>query len=67
MIISHITIIAMLLVYLLGGDVKVEQKAFNSEAECKIAVAKRVQEIQKDPRFEGGFGAWCFEKPGNHS
>lgn len=66
-LISHVKIIAMLLVYLMAGDVKVEEKRFSDEVECKIAVAQRVKEIQADPRFQGGFGAWCFEVPGNHS
>lgn len=67
MLITHVKIVAMLLIYLWSGEVKIEQKAFDTEVECKLAVAKRVQEIQKDPRFDGGFGAWCFEKPGDHS
>lgn len=55
--------VLMILLYLWAGDVKLDQEAYRNEAECQIAAAKRVAEIQKDPRFEGGFGAWCIQLP----
>lgn len=64
---SHVKLVTLVLLYIFSGEVKLETRAFESDIDCKIAAAQRVEEIQKDPRFDGGFGAWCVELPGQKS
>lgn len=56
--------IILVILYLWSGQVKLEQEAYKDDISCRLAAAKRVAEIQKDPRFEGGFGAWCVAVSG---
>ena len=53
-----VNIVAILL-FLWGGQVKLEQYPYRTQSECEEAIQKRIQEIEKDPQYDGGFGAWC--------
>lgn len=57
--------ILLVILYLWAGQVKLEQEAYKDEISCRLAAAKRVEAIQKDPRFDGGFGAWCVAVNGD--
>jgi len=51
----------LLLVYLLGGELRVEQKSFATEQACEVAGMARVVELNANPRFDRGFLATCVE------
>lgn len=51
--------ILMLLVYLMNGELVVEQKAFDTVEACGIAGGKRVAELSQHPKFEEGIWAGC--------
>ena len=51
--------VLLLLVYMLNGEVVIEQKAFSKMEECEAAGAKRAREVSEHPRFEGGHLAIC--------
>lgn len=55
--------ILLVLLYLWRGDVVLEKDVHKTLEACQASAAKRVQEIQEDPRFVGGFGAWCIKVP----
>ena len=64
---THLKLVTLVILFIFSGEVRLETKAYETDIDCKIAAAKRVQEIQEDPRFDGGFGAWCVELPGQKS
>jgi hypothetical protein len=51
--------IILLLAYLLGGELKVEQKVFNSPEDCETAGHKRIAALKTDTEFEQGIVAVC--------
>lgn len=51
----------MILVYLFAGQLVVERKMFETQAECQAAGGKRVTVINSDPKFENGYLAACVE------
>jgi hypothetical protein len=53
--------VLLVMLYLWSGQVKLEQQPFKNIEECQIKAGKITEELTKDPRFEGGFGAWCVE------
>lgn len=52
--------IVLLLVYMMGGELVVEQKSFNKPEECQVAAGKRMNDVQSHPKFEGGYFAACI-------
>ncbi len=54
----------MLLVYMLAGDLHIEQKTFETSAACQAAGGERATAISQDPRFQGGYFAGCIEVKG---
>lgn len=52
--------ILLVLLYIWKGQVTLEQKAFDSEAACIEAGQARIEEQQKDPRFDAGLFADCI-------
>ena len=52
--------VVLLLVYMMNGEIVIEQKAFNKMEDCEVAGVKRIWELSEHPRFEGGIVATCI-------
>ena len=52
--------IVLLLVYMMNGEIVIEQKTFSKMEECEVAGIKRVGEVSEHPKFEGGHLAVCI-------
>ena len=53
--------ILLLMIYLWDGEVKVEQKYFDSLKECAAAGVQRAAVLSKESRFEEGMYGACVE------
>ena len=51
--------ILMLLIYMSGGELVIEQKAFDTAEACNVAAGKRVAEVSQHPKFDEGIWAGC--------
>lgn len=51
--------VLLVLLYLFQGQVVVEQKPAESVEQCEAMGEKRVRELVKDPKFDGGLYAGC--------
>lgn len=49
----------LILVYLLGGELKIERKVYEDMAACNQAGTIRVKEISSHPHFQEGVAAAC--------
>ena len=58
------TIFTLILVFILNNQLIVEQKVYQTLAECVAAGNTRIEEQSKDPKFERGLFADCIELPG---
>jgi hypothetical protein len=53
--------IVLLLAYILGGEIKIEQKVFDTIEDCATAAVKRVDELKQKPDFNTGLYGVCAE------
>ena len=53
--------VILLLIYLLGGELKVEQTVFETAEDCNIAGNKRAEQVMSNPSFEAGIFAGCIQ------
>lgn len=51
--------IIMLLVYILDGQLMVEQKPFDTKEDCHLAAGQRVDMLNNNPKMEAGLLALC--------
>jgi hypothetical protein len=51
------------LLYILSGEVVLEQRLYKTLSECEAVVTKRVAELSSDPRLDLGLFAACVAKP----
>jgi len=55
----------LVLLYVFNGQIILEKPAFETMESCTAKGAVRIDELQKDPRFDGGLFAKCIELPGS--
>ena len=53
--------IIALVIYILSGELKIEQKQYDSKVECILQAGKRMTEVEKLPGYEEGVYAACIE------
>ncbi len=53
----------LILLYVWKGSVALKQVPAPTLEACKAGAPKVVEELQKDPRFDGGLYATCLELP----
>ena len=52
--------ILLLIIYMSGGELVIEQKSFEKPEECAVAGGQRVKEVSSHPKFEEGLFAGCI-------
>lgn len=52
----------LILLYLWAGDVKLEQIPTASVTACEKAFEARIEELEKEPKFENGLYATCIQR-----
>jgi hypothetical protein len=57
----------LVLLYVFNGQLVLEKPGFESMSSCVARGNSRIEELQKDPRFDGGLFAQCVELPGQKS
>ena len=55
--------ILLVLLYIYGGEVVLEQRPTTSMEECSIVADKRVAELMGDPKFDIGLFGACMPLP----
>jgi hypothetical protein len=51
----------LLIVYLLGGEIKIERTNFKTYEACMESGPARMEAVQELPDYEGGIVAACIE------
>lgn len=57
------TKVLFFLLYMINGNLKLEQKLYTTPVECKAAGNARVDELATDPHVDGFVAGGCIEVP----